>query len=616
MRHHPRKLMMISLVFFLSGCFAASSSLSTSFSSATTSVTTSVTNTSSVGSTTTSQPPTSVTPATVTISFEENGGTPVADLVTTVGAVISAPTPPTRAGYTFLGWFTDVELTQAYVFTVAPANNLTLYAKWAVDIYDGAVTVSAFKSGTLETYAEVVGVVLFAHEDMGLVIITDATGLLAVISENPLLRGDLVRMGGYRTDFEGLMVMADTILINLLVDTYAHDQAIPLDPVDYSLVDFVGLDPLIPNHWIQYFSLHGLLVETEDGLALVDGDAMVPLLAISMEDYQWAMMHTGFEVRVNGIVVPNFDDVPSLMFIFIGGENNLTFNYTDEGLLEVMLGYLKMYLERMTYYPGQTIDLPSSHPFLPMEVSYQALGVNASQIDLETGLISESITEPIAIDLIATGTYLTLTDTIAITILVAPIVITPIATFRALPDDIETFYFIEAVVVFIQLEHQFAMVADATGLLFIMTNDSTLQVGDRIVAFGVKMTIEGMVILANEPTSTVIKTLDTNQVMPLAPTVLTLEAFSLLDPLDPNQSWRYVEVTGTLMYDSVNQLFYLSDGTINLPLFVQDSTAIDLLTPYINQEVVLRAMSLRPGEEIFLILVFLNFPDDIVLMPT
>lgn len=46
------------------------------------------------------------------------------------GAVAAAPDAPTRAGYTFGGWYSDSNLTSYYGFTAAVTGNITLYAKW------------------------------------------------------------------------------------------------------------------------------------------------------------------------------------------------------------------------------------------------------------------------------------------------------------------------------------------------------------------------------------------------------------------------------------------------------------------------------------------------------
>ena len=65
-----------------------------------------------------------------TISFEENGGTEVEDITKTVGEEVTAP-EPTRVGYVFEGWYSDIDLTTPYEFSVMPEENITLYAKWS-----------------------------------------------------------------------------------------------------------------------------------------------------------------------------------------------------------------------------------------------------------------------------------------------------------------------------------------------------------------------------------------------------------------------------------------------------------------------------------------------------
>jgi len=68
------------------------------------------------------------------ISFESNGGDPVEPMAALVGTAITAP-EIAKVGNTFAGWFTDLELTVSYLFTVMPAEPLTLYAKWAINQY-------------------------------------------------------------------------------------------------------------------------------------------------------------------------------------------------------------------------------------------------------------------------------------------------------------------------------------------------------------------------------------------------------------------------------------------------------------------------------------------------
>ena len=58
-----------------------------------------------------------------TITFDSNGGSAVAPITQDYGTAITAPADPTREGYTFIGWDTEIP-------TTMPAENITLKAKW------------------------------------------------------------------------------------------------------------------------------------------------------------------------------------------------------------------------------------------------------------------------------------------------------------------------------------------------------------------------------------------------------------------------------------------------------------------------------------------------------
>jgi uncharacterized repeat protein (TIGR02543 family) len=71
-----------------------------------------------------------------TVSFESNGGSAIAPVTTDYNTTITTPTPPTRTGYTFGGWYEDAGLTTAWNFaTEKVTQNTTLYAKWTINQY-------------------------------------------------------------------------------------------------------------------------------------------------------------------------------------------------------------------------------------------------------------------------------------------------------------------------------------------------------------------------------------------------------------------------------------------------------------------------------------------------
>lgn len=58
-----------------------------------------------------------------TITFDTNGGSEITPITQDYGTAITAPADPTREGYTFIGWDTEIP-------TTMPAENITLKARW------------------------------------------------------------------------------------------------------------------------------------------------------------------------------------------------------------------------------------------------------------------------------------------------------------------------------------------------------------------------------------------------------------------------------------------------------------------------------------------------------
>ncbi|MBR6756814.1 MAG: InlB B-repeat-containing protein, partial [Peptococcaceae bacterium] len=63
-----------------------------------------------------------------TITFDTDGGTSVAPIMAEEGAPITAPAAPTKEGYTFDGWDTEIP-------TTMPAQNMEITAQWTINQY-------------------------------------------------------------------------------------------------------------------------------------------------------------------------------------------------------------------------------------------------------------------------------------------------------------------------------------------------------------------------------------------------------------------------------------------------------------------------------------------------
>lgn len=71
------------------------------------------------------------------VTFQTNGGTPVATQYVNEGEKVTKPEDPTRPGYVFAGWFSDKNLSEKWDFEAhTVSSDLTLYAKWTLVISD------------------------------------------------------------------------------------------------------------------------------------------------------------------------------------------------------------------------------------------------------------------------------------------------------------------------------------------------------------------------------------------------------------------------------------------------------------------------------------------------
>ena len=68
---------------------------------------------------------------TSTVTFDSQGGSAVASKTVLTGIIITPPTAPTRAGYSFIDWYTEAGCVTVWNFTTdAVVAPMTLYAKW------------------------------------------------------------------------------------------------------------------------------------------------------------------------------------------------------------------------------------------------------------------------------------------------------------------------------------------------------------------------------------------------------------------------------------------------------------------------------------------------------
>ncbi len=80
-----------------------------------------------------------------TVTFDSQGGSSVSAQAVDYGSKVSAPTPPTRSGCTFSGWYKESGCTNSWSFASDTVTaDMTLYAKWVnsfrrTPIIDGSI---------------------------------------------------------------------------------------------------------------------------------------------------------------------------------------------------------------------------------------------------------------------------------------------------------------------------------------------------------------------------------------------------------------------------------------------------------------------------------------------
>ena len=85
------------------------------------------------------------TPIPYEVTFNSQGGSSVNAQSVDYGTAAVRPANPEREGYAFGGWYTNAACTNAWNFDNAVTGALTLYAKWAVNVY---LVIFEYRNGT------------------------------------------------------------------------------------------------------------------------------------------------------------------------------------------------------------------------------------------------------------------------------------------------------------------------------------------------------------------------------------------------------------------------------------------------------------------------------------
>ena len=468
--------------------------------------------------------------------------------------------------------------------------------------------------------AIVEGIVVFKFsvDKNEIIILADEYGdILPVQLRDILNLGDRVLLSGIKMTQDGFVMMFSQR--EALVDVIETHVPNPLEPIHATADQFAVINPMNSMYWGQYFEISGTLEEDtfRETLNIVGNFYEVSIMMVDRSQRDFLLNFVGLDVRLRGFALPNFDDDPYIMFFYLGGEGELMIDMDPIDLLNEVGLLLQTKLESMTFYPGQSLNLPMMYQALGIEISYEVALDDAYLIDGQ--MISADIEEENWITMIATITMGEFTINYDIELNVKPLTITSISDLYLVGDW--NLYFVEAVVIYIDPKDHFMLVADETGIIMVTPSmDASISIGDLLLLHGAIMRNEDMVFLTNDPELIVSNIIAHDQEIPQIPNLYTVAELMTATPVNPIALFEYVEIIGTLNVhqDEYGLTYYISDDSENMVmiLLVNDINSTQLASN-VEEEVRVKGLWMNMGSMIgFQIIIFLDLEGDVNPMYT
>lgn len=145
-----------------------------------------------------------------TVTFESNGGSDVESQSIAYGGTVTSPTAPTKTGFTFLGWYKDTGLINAWDFAndKVGSSDITLYAKWTATT-SSTYSIRFIANGeVLKTVTKTVGANLSSSD----------------LPTNPIKDGYTFAWWYYRNNNAKRFAITDSFTTSSIIDIVARWQ--------------------------------------------------------------------------------------------------------------------------------------------------------------------------------------------------------------------------------------------------------------------------------------------------------------------------------------------------------------------------------------------------------
>ena len=505
-----------------------------------------------------------------TITFEENGGSAVTDITLGYQMNVTAPTSPTKTDYVFMGWYTDLELQQAYTFTTMPLGGITLHAKWISE--EEGLTLAHMMTMDHFTAVHVEGLVFLEATDPYLgFYVTDSTANMYVLYDQDLVTDGL----NYSFDAiliyqQGIPMLAHISNLEEIADTHIMVAATPMTIDEIKALELTDVHP----HAVE---LTGLLL-IDDGYVLADLIDGTRIKITNQFDLGDTTSSLNNKVKVDAILhYFNNEWVIAVSDLEIIGMTelekvDLIKAYIDSAYMESYQGMDHLELLMDDPWGLSTIVMSfevDDEPFYDNDyMGFTAVTeTRVMNINVEITLNSTPYLHTLSFNLVP-RVYHTISD--------------------VLSGDVGTIYNLHGLLVMAHVDERVYVLKDATGQLFIM-GEFDADYGDEIAIQITKTAMNNMVY--GDYLDTFVQVLTTNNVLNNEADPMTMTELSALDWNDKTLYGRYVEVRGFLS-DHVDFEFHegftIGDDLYQISITPVSYSGYESLFQYAGLEVLLR----------------------------
>ncbi|MDY0210766.1 MAG: InlB B-repeat-containing protein [Acholeplasma sp.] len=353
----------------------------------------------------------------------------------------------------------------------------TFYLHLKADIF---VTPNELSGVDDHGYVSLTGIVYQQLPQLGITLVMDEFAVVVVYTSMVLDRGDEIVVSGYKESEPGVAFVyeGDENSTRLI----SKNNPLPQAFTPITTLEFMSLD--VEYDWLKPKSITGVLTAIDGSpmLSICSEGACVELVIMDEQTVSMLSAYVGLEVTIHGLTFPAMSEEPKLSLLMSSNPSDVVvLPLSDEQMVLLGLNYIEYLFDNPNYQPGETVDLVTQHPlYSELVFTYETFQIEA--IDLTTGMIDASISEPMSISLSITVTYKTIVETKVITLWV-----NPLGDFVKIADILVSGVTNQVkleVIVMSDLVNGLLIVADETGMMYLYTSNNLLSRGDMVTIEG------------------------------------------------------------------------------------------------------------------------------------